>query len=182
MSNALAIATVTRALVQRLSGPVGAAIAGALVVSRRPDSGDLPDVGVNIYLYRVSTNTAIHTVDLPMRNAPGSPLRRSAAALDLHYLFTFYGDDSALDAERLLGVVARELHAGPFLDRVLVASVQTGDLAASNLADQPELVRLTPVNFSLEEMSKLWSVFLKTGYILSMSYTASAVLIEPDGP
>src|SRR5262249_36156762 len=35
-------------------------------------------------------------------------------------------------------------------------------------------------NFSLEEMSKLWSVFLKTDYVLSVAYVASVVLIETD--
>ncbi len=51
-------------------------------------------------------------------------------------------------------------------------------LTTSNLADQIDLVRFVPVNYSLEELSKLWSVFLKTDYVLSVAYMASVVLIE----
>jgi len=53
-------------------------------------------------------------------------------------------------------------------------------LGFADLADQVELVRFTPINFSLEELSKLWSVFLKTDYVLSVAYMASVVLIETE--
>jgi Pvc16 N-terminal domain len=82
--------------------------------------------------------------------------------------------------------VARALHSAPALQRADVQTVEgltdpTGVLYLnSRLSDQIDLVRFTPINFSLEEMSKLWSVFLKTDYALSMVYVASVVLIETD--
>lgn len=124
----------------------------------------------------------MRNADLPTRRADGSLLRRPQVALDLHYLFTFYGQDSSLDQQRLLGIVARQLHAQPVLRRKDIVSAQTNVafLKNSDLADQTELIKFTPINFSLEELSKLWSVFLKTDYVLSVAYVASVVLIETD--
>ncbi len=42
------------------------------------------------------------------------------------------------------------------------------------------MVRFTPITFSLEELSKLWSFLLKIDYVLSTAYVASVVLIETD--
>jgi hypothetical protein len=41
-------------------------------------------------------------------------------------------------------------------------------------------MRFTPVVFSLEELSKLWSFLLKIDYVLSAAYIASVVLIEQE--
>ena len=82
----------------------------------------------------------------------------------------------------MLASVALTLHANPTLPRSLITSVQaaTPFLHASNLDTQAELVRFTPITFSLEELSKLWSFLLKIDYVLSTAYVASVVLIETD--
>jgi hypothetical protein len=43
-------------------------------------------------------------------------------------------------------------------------------------------VRFTPLGLSLEELSKVWSVFFQTPYSLSVVYRASVVLVEADIP
>jgi hypothetical protein len=186
MSNALAIAAVTETLVQVLGASLdGAQVAGAQVTALRPDApSGLPPVGVNVFLYQVSPNPYLRNADLPTRAPDGSLLRRPQAALDLHYLLTFYGQDSRLEQQRLLGAVARKLHADPTLPRTIIAGVQQSVdfLNTANLDQQAELVRFTPVNFSLEELSKLWSFLLKVEYVLSVAYVASVVLIETDDP
>jgi hypothetical protein len=186
MSNPLAIATVTATLQQVLTAALPASgVGGATVTTVRPDDqGNLPTVGVNVFLYQVSPNTAWRNADLPTRQVGGALLRRPQAALDLHYLLTFYGDDLTFDQQRLLGAVVRQFHAAPVLTRDAVRAAQnnTAVLSTANLADQIDLVRFTPVNYSLEELSKLWSVFLKTDYVLSVAYSASVVLIETDDP
>ena len=53
-------------------------------------------------------------------------------------------------------------------------------LNESNLADQFDLVRVTPANLSLEDMNKLWMTFPNVDYILSIAYVAGVVLIETD--
>jgi hypothetical protein len=184
VSNALAVATVTATLRQQLTAAVSASgVAGAQVTTLRPDSpSGLPTPGVNLFLYQVSPNAAWRNSDLPTRRPDGTLLARPCVALDLHYLLTFYGDDAALDQQRLLGAVARQLHAAPVLARDAVANAQKSFsfLAGSNLADQPELVRVTPAHLSLEELSKLWSVFPDVDYVLSAVYVAGVVLIETD--
>ncbi|MBN9511563.1 MAG: DUF4255 domain-containing protein, partial [Alphaproteobacteria bacterium] len=96
MSNALAIATVTETLLQLLQQRLDVSqVPGALVTALPPDSASgLPNPGVNIFLYQVSPNLALRNADLPTRAADGTLLRRPRTALDLHYLLTFYGDET----------------------------------------------------------------------------------------
>src|SRR5690348_9540501 len=104
MSNALAIATVTAMLRSVLRNALtGINVSGADVTSLRPDAPNLPNPGVNIFLYRVAPNPFFRTADLPTRRADGALLRRPQAALDLDYLLTFYGDDNVEEPQRLLG-------------------------------------------------------------------------------
>jgi hypothetical protein len=187
MSNALAIATVTETLVQVLQGALTGINLGSSphVTNTRPDQQTgLPPVGVNVFLYQIAPNPYLRNIDLPTRKADGSLLQRPKAAVDLYYLLSFYGDDTTLEQQRLLGAVIRELHAQPTLTRSMIAAVQqnTTFLQGADLDQQPELVRFTPVAFSLEELSKLWSFLLKTDYVLSTAYVGSVVLIETDDP
>ncbi len=184
MSNALAIATATATLSQLIAAALdGAHVAGATVTALRPDApSGLPNPGVNVFLYQATPNAALRNPDLPTRGPDGRLLRRPQVALDLHYLLSFYGDDTKLEQQRLLGAVAIGLHAQAVLTRDAIRHVQTTVpfLAGADLADQSELVRLAPVNFSLEDLSKLWSFLLKIDYVLSAAYVASVVLIETD--
>ena len=186
MSNPLAIATVTQTLVQVLSdGLDPAQVSGARVTAVPPDFKEgLPDAGVNVFLYHVAPNAALRNADLPTRRADGSLLNRPTAAIDLYYLMTFYGNEKQLEQQRLLGAVTRTLHAQPVLPRSTIEFVQAHVpfLATADLAEQPELVRVTPINLTLEELSKLWSFLLKIDYVLSVAYQASVVLINTDDP
>src|SRR5690606_16023724 len=50
----------------------------------------------------------------------------------------------------------------------------------SNLADAVEQIKFTPLTLSLEELSKLWSVFFQAPYALSVAYQGTVVLIESE--
>ncbi len=186
MSNFLAIATVTATLVQTIQAAVGADVPGATVTTTRPDSlaNGTSATQVNLYLYQVTPNAAWRNSDLPTRNTEGQLQQRPRAALDLHYLLTFYGNEGQLEPQRLLGSVARTLHARPILTRQMIrdtiASPTFSFLAGSNLADEVELVKFTPIALSLEELSKLWSVFFQTQYTLSVAYQGTVILIESE--
>jgi len=187
MSNFLAIATVTAALREILQPVVGQAVSGAQVFFNRPDgsSGNPPSPAVNVYLYQVTPNAAYRSADLPTLRSDGTLAQRPQAALDLHYLFTFHGNDVNLEPQLLLGAVASTLHAQPLLTSAAIvkATQDFAFLQASNLADQVERVKFTPTSLTLEEFSKLWSVFFQIEYSLSAAYQASVVLIESDdGP
>jgi hypothetical protein len=192
MSNFLAIAAVTAALGDLLRQAIQVdqegVVDGAVVTTRRPDDpqNGNTQAGVNIYLYQVTPNSALRNFDLPTRDASGQAVQQPQAALDLHYLLTFYGNDARLEPQRLLGLVVRALHTRPLLSREhirqFIQSINAGDpyedLKSCDLADQIELVRFSSTLLNLEELSKLWSVFFQTPYTLSMAYQASVVLIE----
>jgi hypothetical protein len=186
MSNFLAIATVTAALSQTLRAAVETDVPGASVTTLRPDAagGGIPATRVNLYLYQVTPNTAWRNADLPTRNSDGQLTQRAQVAIDLHYLLNFYGDEAQLEPQRLMGSVLRTLHARPVLTRQLIRSTVANPafnfLAASNLAEAIELIKFTPLPLSLEELSKLWSVFFQTTYTLSIAYQGTVVLIEAD--
>ena len=180
MSNYLAIATVTAALQQVLHTPVSNAVGSAVVGFNRPDAGTATTPLVNIFLYQVTPNAAYRNEDLPTRRSDGSLSQRPQAAFDLHYLFTFHGNDAQLEPQRLLGAVATTLHSQPLLstDNINNAVTTFSFLAGSGLDSQIERVRFTPTALSLEEFSKLWSVFFQVEYSLSAVYQASVVLME----
>lgn len=183
MSNFLAIATVTATLQGILQTPVGNDVAGADVTLGRPDTPGDGKPRVNLYLYQVTPNAALRNTDLPTRNSAGQLVGRPHVALDLHYLVTFYGNEDQFEPQRLLGSVVRTFQTTPVLTRTSIRSAITSHipiLGLSNLADEVELVKFTPVAHSLEELSKLWSVFFQTPYVLSVAYQGSFILIESE--
>jgi hypothetical protein len=186
MSDYRAIAAVTKTLQNMLQPVVTAAVPGAVVRSVRPDrtlsttsSGE-----VTVYLYQVSPNTASRNSDLVTRRGDGSLIRRPQVALDLHYLISFYGDDSRLIPQLLLGTVISALHAQPYPraeDIPESSDSATGlNLAGTGLEDQIDRLRFIPLPLTHEELSKLWSIFFQIPYTLSIGYLCSVVLIESD--
>src|SRR4051812_41849924 len=102
MSNYMALATVTATLSQLVQEAINSqTLMLPTVTHMRPDGTGLPSPGVNIFLYQVTPNAAWRNVDLPARNSDGQLITRPRVALDLHYLLTFYGDDTALEPQRL---------------------------------------------------------------------------------
>lgn len=186
MSNYQAIATVTAVLRRNLQAAIDVDVPGAKVGTGRPEGAQngTPEAGVNLFLYQVAPNAAWRNADLPARRADGSLQRRPQAALDLHYLLSFYGDEPKLEAQLLLGSVVRTLHTRSVLTRKMIqdtlADPLFGFLAESNLAESVESIKFTPSPLSLEDLSKLWSVFFQTPYALSFAYQGTVVLIESE--
>src|SRR4051812_49826954 len=118
MSNFRAIATVTATLQRSLQNAIQADVPGATVTAVRPaeaPSNELPTTGVNVFLYRVTSNPHWRNVDLPTRRADGDVAQRPVAALDLHYLLSFYGAEATLEPQRLLGSTVAFMHSEPLL-------------------------------------------------------------------
>ncbi len=186
MSNFLPVATVSATLRRALQSVVAQDVSGATATSVRPDGdGPLPTTGVNIFLYQVTPNAGWSVRDLPTRRSDGSVLQPPEAALDLHYLLSFHGDDSVLETHRLLGSVTRTLHARPIITRQMIldtlADPTFSYLAASDLADAIDVIRLIPLGLTMDEISQLWSgVFAQTQYYLSVAYRASALLLTAE--
>lgn len=198
MSNTLALAAVTstiryileRALATQHPGPVG----GASVRTLRLDqlsTGDLAGTpGLNVLLYQVTPNHAGNLTDLPTRDATGAISRRPNAALDLHYLITAFGDESSLEGQRLMARAIIALATAPVLTRDVIVAARTAHqalpetafLSASDLEDQAELVKISPVPLSLEDHTRLWGLFHDAPFQLSVAYRATVVLLEADVP
>lgn len=190
MSNFLAVATVSAALQRMLRPAVINDVTGADVTLGRPQAFTAtPQPAVNIFLYHSRPNPSLRNEDLPTRRSDGSVVIKPRAPLELDYLFTFYGDSANLEPERLFGVTARTLNAFPQVTRTEIGDVVNAAkanpahfpfLATTNLGDQVELVKLTQLPLSLEDMSRLWALFPDIPYALSIAYQASVVVIEQD--
>ncbi|MEQ8203082.1 MAG: DUF4255 domain-containing protein, partial [Smithellaceae bacterium] len=166
MSNYLAIATVTEAIRQMLERAIKAdfteTLNEATATAVRPNAGatDLPKLGVNIYLYQVGYNTAFRNADIPTRSTGGVVQQKPRAALELHYLFSFYGEERKLEPQQVMGSVIRTLHASPQLPSKHISHIIESSvfLIESDLDAEFDRIKLTPLPLTIEELSKIWSV------------------------
>jgi hypothetical protein len=199
MSNYLAIATVTAALQDVLQEAAAVAVPGATVTVQRPEAasnGAQSDPKINLYLYQVAPNAGWRNSELSFRYASATDSsnrgkdrveQRAIVPLNLHYLISFYGAESELQPQRLLGgaVGALQAQARVSLSRVRSAVQSRSYLTGSDLdfqLEHIEHVQLSPILLDLEEMSKIWSVFFQVPHALSIAYEAAVVLIEPGAP
>jgi hypothetical protein len=148
---------------------------------------------VNLFLHQVTHNGAWRNVGLPSLSGDGRQrLTNQPLALDLHYLLTAYASTD-YEAEALLGFAVQFMHENPVLVRsdiqAILTSLPGGHpgqalpqlIAASGLADQIELIKLTPAVLGREEMAWLWTA-LKADYRLTFPFQASVVLIQARNP
>ncbi len=194
MSNYLAIATVTAVLQQILQEGVENDVPGTQVTTVRPDKKQGPELdkpGINIYLYQVTPNPAWRNADLRTRRPKGDLSKQRQTGLDLHYLFSFYGNEKELIPQRLLGSAVRSLVDRPILgpeilerltNRSRMFASSYSYLAESNLIEQVQKVKIFPSNITTEDLSRIWSVFFQTPYSLSVVYQGTVVLIEGEEP
>lgn len=203
MSNALALAAVSAVLKdlldnamidQSISTAVGAPVVVSTLPPDRIETGDNEVAGLNLFLYRTSPNAALRNAELPSRNGRGRRLTNPPLALDLHYLVSAYGAQD-LDCEILLGYAMQLLHETPVLSRDAIRRTlrapspvgggllpdESGVLDSAALAEQIEMLKITPEPLGTEELSKLWTAF-QAKYRPCAAYTVSVVLIEARQP
>ncbi|WP_030254212.1 DUF4255 domain-containing protein [Streptomyces violens] len=180
MSNALAVATVTQALALLIEHNLHPEIDMAVSVETRKPPADPPtDPTITVFCYQVTHNPSMRNNDLVTRAPDGTLLKRSAAALDLHYVISAYGEETELVGQRLIGSVVRTLHEIPVLPKDLIAeATQRPYLDGSDLAESLQKVRFTPTQMDVDETSKLWGMLHNTPYSLSVVYQASLVLLD----
>jgi hypothetical protein len=184
MSDHRAIAAVTATLKAIIQEAASAAV-GQCDVRLGPPTAALADgttPTVNLYLFRTTPNAAIRNAHLPTRRADGSGRARAQAAIDLHYILSFYGDASKFEPERLLGAVTLALEERPVMTRAIVESAlkDVPVLELADLADAPTPVRISPATVSLEEFTKIWSIFFQVPYRISAAYVCTHVVVESD--
>lgn len=180
MSNALAVATVTQALALLIEHNLHPEIDMAVSVETRKPPADPPtDPTITVFLYQVTHNPSMRNNDLVTRASDGTLLKRPAAAIDLHFVISAYGEETELVGQRLIGSVVRTLHEIPVLPKELIEeAVQRPYLEGSDLAESLQKVRFTPTQMDVDETSKLWGMLNNTPYSLSVVYQASLVLLD----
>lgn len=184
MSGPLIVAAVSAALQDRLGTVAARTVPNAVVSTARPDTRRNPEQTpiVNAFLYEVTSNPFLRNLNEPVRRADNSLRNEPLAALDLHYLITFNGAESTLDGQRLAGAVMLELLSEPRLGAAEIARAadRRPTLRGVRLDERSPDVLITPLDLSLDEMSRLWSVLMHEPYALSVQYGATVLLFEAD--
>ena len=156
-------------------------------------NGPEPENQVNLFMHQVMHNPAWRNVDLPSLAADGKTrLTSPPLALNLHYLLTVYATDY-WQAEALLGYALMMLHENPVLTRKDISNALqalstapepypgnplTPFLGSSGLANQVEMIKITPETLGREEMAWLWTA-LKADYRPTYPFQVSVVLMQP---
>ena len=184
MSSPLSIASVTSVIKSVLENGLvmhgATAVVGELAVTALPPdritTGSDERSQLNIYLYRITPNTA-------WRAIPAASGGRSVPlSLDLHYLLTAYGERD-YHAETLLGSAMELLHETPVLTRETIAPTLAAQAARggsgaqifADVIDSIDRITLAPEFLSMEDLTKLWSA-LQARYRLSATYQASVLM------
>ena len=205
MSSALGMSGVSAGLQYDLTNLYGSASVSPSFPSPVTVSAKAPDIvqesftsggaecQVNLFLHQVTHNVGWRNQDLPSVGPDGATrLSNPPLALDLHYLLTAYGSEN-WEAEALLGYALQMLHENPVLTRHdinhAIAGLTTLDpgnplstqLVPVGLADQIEMLKITPATLGREEMAWLWTA-LKADYRPTFPFQVSVVLIESQHP
>ena len=187
MSNYLAIATVTAVLQRIVQNSLQFDVQGARVTTLKPInlSSGPSELGVNIFLYQVLSNPALNNIDATPMRSRANPNKRQTA-LDLYYMLSFYGNDVELEPQRILGSVLRTLNDQSIITAEMIQQTLANSnfpfLSDSNLGDQVQQINISLNDLSLDDLSKVWSTFFQTPYVLSVVYKVLIVLIDGQEP
>ncbi|MBC9251682.1 hypothetical protein A9179_15520 [Pseudomonas alcaligenes] len=192
MSTALGIAATAAVLQQllqngfvalKLDDVLSATTLNVTCIPPERIAADAGDSQLNLFLYNQTRNPGWVNLDLPSRDARGERTANPALALDLHFLVSAYGAKD-FHAEVLLGAAMQILHDTPGLGRAAIReALKPGpgktnlpkELELAGLAEQIEQLRITPLNHTTDEVSRIWSA-LQTPARPSAAYMVSVLL------
>ncbi|WP_426105217.1 DUF4255 domain-containing protein [Massilia sp. TSP1-1-2] len=194
MSSALGLAATAAVLQQMLQNGLSSLKIGDVLGITTPHVSCMPADRIdlegaasqlNLFLYQQTRNPGWANMDLPSRDSRGERRTNPALALDLHFLVTAYGV-SDFHAEVLLGAAMQILHESAVFGRAAIrAALKSGpakpnlpvQLELAGLADQLEQLRITPLNFGLDDLARIWSA-IQLPLRPSAAYQVSVVLID----
>lgn len=150
---------------------------------------------LNLFLYHVKETPYLRNEPDPRKPPP--PDGTAPLALELGYLLTSYSggnlaDPGApsgtppeslpeLDAQEILADAMRVLHDEPILTAKTPMLHGGGVVLDDALKNDYEPLRITPRQFDIDDITKLWTAF-REDYQRSVAYQVSIVRIEPAKP
>jgi hypothetical protein len=168
-----AIADVGRTLVDLLRVGFGYPQNSTSITLESP-AAVAPDTRVSLFLYRIVENPDLKNEPMRILDARTSML--PPLSLNLHYLVTGYASpdipDPALrrlEAQEILGKAMRILY-----DNGIIA----GTKLRGSLATREIDLRITLNPMTIEDLTRIWSVFPQLSYQTSVSYLVTPVPIE----
>jgi hypothetical protein len=162
-----AIKRVSEAIADRIEAafPTGSPLK---VIVAPPNKDNLGAIQIVLFPYRLMVNTELRNTErvLPPVDPNGVPrVYDNALPLDIFYLMTAgTAEGGDLDSLAMFGMAIQALHQDP----VLSGSPVDGDV-----------VRISLEPASLDEMSRVWTMFPDADYRTSVVYVASPVWIDP---
>lgn len=177
-----AIRDVGETLVQLLRATMGNVVNPQQIVLLSPAEAKIGGVRLTLFLYSIAPAVELRNeMEIPGRDNPDDPNAGVPVAqpLDLYYLLTAFappeGDDPTertLDSQRLLGEAMRVL----FDNGTLTGTVLRGDLP------RDEELRLTLQPMTVEDLTRIWSVFPESVLHASVSYLVTPVRLRSTRP
>lgn len=134
------------------------------------------DIRVTVFLYSIVETPSLRN-EPPVSSISGES-QIPPLSLDLYYMLTCYGSDRldnlterTLQARRLLGQAMRI-----FYDFGIIG----GTMLKGNLAGSEQELRITLNTITVEDITRIWSVFPDTSFRTSVSYLVTPVRLASE--
>jgi hypothetical protein len=131
---------------------------------------------LTLFLYKVTENPDLKNAQHIVERQPNGQLveRRAPLSLDAYYLLTAHAaDGDLLEAHQALSKAMAVLND----NGVLQGSLLRADNTQTGLTAQ-SILRVTLNPISMEDMTRIWSVFPDTQYEISVTYLVTPVEID----
>ena len=132
---------------------------------------------LTLFLYKVTENPDLKNADRLVVPRPDGRVteRRAPMSLDAYYLLTAHAGEPAnhLEAHRALSRAMRVFYD----NGILQGSLLRADDPSTGLTAE-SILRVTLNPMTMEDMTRIWSVFPDTPYEISVSYLVTPVAID----
>lgn len=164
------IADVGQTLISLLRNEMEDITSDEIALMSPADVGD-QDIRITIFLYSIVATPSLRN-EPPINSKPGES-QIPPLTLDLYYMLTCYG------SERLDNLTERTLQARRLLGRAMRIfydfGIIGGSLLQGNLAGTDEELRITLNAITVEDITRIWSVFPDTPFRTSVCYLVTPV-------
>lgn len=171
-----AIADVGRTLVELLSEELNFTLNSDEVTLASPAEIQGGDTRLSLFLYSIIENPNLKNRPREIINSKTS--EPPPLTVDLYYLLTSYASDNIPG-----GLTARLLEAQEILGRAMRVfydnSIVSGSKLKGSLSETVAEMHVTLNPITVEDLTRIWSVFPEEAYRTSVSYVVTPVPIKP---